>query len=124
MGRWKERRVVGALELVNKEEGIVVADRQKRNEIRLYFSLLLDIPSSTRERRNIVYEGRRIKLPLSVDEALQGLLVRCVSIIRSASELDVRSWKGRERMEIRDNGSRRNRAARGETNSIDTRQRR
>lgn len=53
--------------------------------------------------------------------ALQGLLVRCASIIRSASELDVRSWKGRERMEIRDNGSRRNRAARGETNSIDTR---
>lgn len=91
----KERRVVGALELVNKEEGIVVADRQKRNEIRLYFSLLLDIPSSTRERRNIVYEGRRIKLPLSVDEALEGLLVRCASIIRSASELDVRSWKGR-----------------------------
>lgn len=60
-------------------------------------------------------------MPLSVDEALEGLLVRCASIIRSASELDVRSWKGRERMEIRDNGSRRNRAARGETNSIDTR---
>lgn len=74
MGRWKERRVVGALELVNKEEGIVVVDRQKRNEIRLYFSLLLDIPSSTRERRNIVYEGRRIKLPLSVARGITGTL--------------------------------------------------
>lgn len=57
MGRWKERRVVGALELVNKEEGIVVADRQKRNEIRLYFSLLLDIPSSTREGISFTREG-------------------------------------------------------------------